>query len=142
MGGIHSQPSFELFVPLFGDVVVIHKFLTPPDFEDRAVKRVRLGHNPARSVLAIVGTIVKGLLNFSVSVPRSGNCKSSDHSGMAPRPQHMSGVTERRSRIWAIWMINDLSTYLPDAETIGQVTPEGDDVIGVLPDVLLEDIQD
>ena len=31
---------------------------------------------------------------------------------------------------WA-WYVNDLSRYLPDAETLGAVTPEGDAVTGV-----------
>ena len=37
--------------PLFGDVVVVHRFLKkPPSFEDRGITGVCLGHNPLVSV--------------------------------------------------------------------------------------------
>ena len=40
--------------PLFGDVVVVHRFLKkPPSFEDRGVTGVCLGHNPQRWKLHI-----------------------------------------------------------------------------------------
>ena len=51
--------------PLFGDVVVVHRFLKkPPSFEDRGVTGVCLGHNP---LVLTVGTITEGLFNVIVT---------------------------------------------------------------------------
>ena len=48
--------------PLFGDVVVVHRFLRgPPSFEDRGVTGVCLGHNPLVSGGVTVGTVTDGL---------------------------------------------------------------------------------
>ena len=40
---------------------------------------------------------------------------------------------------WA-WYVNDLSTYLPDADTLADMTPAEDDSVGVGPDVPLSEI--
>ena len=40
---------------------------------------------------------------------------------------------------WA-WYVNDLSKYLPDAETLAVMAPTEDDAVGVDPDVPLSDI--
>ena len=38
------------------------------------------------------------------------------------------------------WLGMDLSKYLPDADTLAEMTPEEDDVIGVSPDVPLSEL--
>ena len=54
--------------PLFGDVVVVHRFLKkPPSFEDRGVTGVCLGHNPLVSGGVTVGTIMDGFFNVIVT---------------------------------------------------------------------------
>ena len=40
---------------------------------------------------------------------------------------------------WA-WYVNDLSKYLPDAETLAEMAPTDDDVVGVEHDVPLSEI--
>ena len=40
---------------------------------------------------------------------------------------------------WA-WYVNDLSKYLPDADTLADKTPADDDAVGVAPDVPLSEI--
>ena len=40
---------------------------------------------------------------------------------------------------WA-WYVNDLSKYLPDADTLADMTPPYDEVLGVAPDVPLSDV--
>ena len=40
---------------------------------------------------------------------------------------------------WA-WYVNDLSTYLSDADTPADMTPVGNTVMGVSPDIPLSDI--
>ena len=54
--------------PLFGDVVVVHRFLKkPPSFEDRGITGVCLGHNPLVSGGVTVGTVSDGLFNVIVT---------------------------------------------------------------------------
>ena len=40
---------------------------------------------------------------------------------------------------WA-WYANDLSKYLSDAEVLADVTQDGDDVMGIPPDVPLQEL--
>ena len=40
---------------------------------------------------------------------------------------------------WA-WCVNDLSKYLPDADTLADMTPAKDDSVGIGPDVPLSEI--
>ena len=62
--GIRLNASY----PLFGDVVVVHRFLKkPPSFEDRGVTGVCLGHNPLVSGGVTVGTIMDGFFNVIVT---------------------------------------------------------------------------
>ena len=62
--GIRLSASY----PLFGDVVVVHRFLKKlPSFEDRGITGVCLGHNPLISGGVTVGTITAGLFNVIVT---------------------------------------------------------------------------
>ena len=161
--------------PLFGDVVVVHRFLKkPPSFEDRGITGVCLGHNPLVSGGVTVGTVTDGLFNVIVTAkvrklgerrpqrwklhvhptePRAAayarndgeirwNLSDLDVATVEElEPEGAVEVQNLRSlgMGWA-WYVNDLSKYLPDADTLADMTPAEDDSVGVAPDVPLSEI--
>ena len=161
--------------PLFGDVVVVHRFLKkPPSFEDRGITGVCLGHNPLVSGGVTVGTVSDGLFNVIVTAkvrklgerrpqrwklhvhptePRAAayvrndgeirwNLNDLDVATVEElEPEGAVEVQNLRSlgMGWA-WYVNDLSKYLPDAETLAEMAPTEDDVVGVDHDVPLSEI--
>ena len=161
--------------PLFGDVVVVHRFLKkPPSFEDRGITGVCLGHNPLVSGGVTVGTVSDGLFNVIVTAkvrklgerrpqrwklhvhptePRAAayvrndgeirwNLNDLDVATVEElEPEGAVEVQNLRSlgMGWA-WYVNDLSKYLPDADTLAEMTPAEDDSVGVGPDVPLSEI--
>ena len=161
--------------PLFGDVVVVHRFLKkPPSFEDRGITGVCLGHNPLVSGGVTVGTVSDGLFNVIVTAkvrklgerrpqrwklhvhptePRAAayvrndgeirwNLNDLDVATVEElEPEGAVEVQNLRSlgMGWA-WYVNDLSKYLPDADTLADMTPAEDDSVGVGPDVPLSEI--
>ena len=161
--------------PLFGDVVVVHRFLKkPPSFEDRGITGVCLGHNPLVSGGVTVGTVSDGLFNVIVTAkvrklgerrpqrwklhvhptePRAAayvrndgeirwNLNDLDVATVEElEPEGAVEVQNLRSlgMGWA-WYVNDLSKYLPDAETLAEMAPTDDDVVGVDHDVPLSEI--
>ena len=161
--------------PLFGDVVVVHRFLKkPPSFEDRGITGVCLGHNPLVSGGVTVGTVSDGLFNVIVTAkvrrlgerrpqrwklhvhptePRAAayvrndgeirwNLNDLDVATVEElEPEGAVEVQNLRSlgMGWA-WYVNDLSKYLPDADTLAAMAPTDDDVTGVDHDVPLSEI--
>ena len=169
--GIRLNASY----PLFGDVVVVHRFLKkPPSFEDRGVTGVCLGHNPLVSGGVTVGTIMDGFFNVIVTakvrklgerrpqrwklhihpndpkaaayVRNDGEVKwhLNDLEVATVEELNPEGAMEVQNLRalgmgWA-WYVNDLSKYLPDAETLADMTPAEDVCVEVDPGVPLEDI--
>ena len=169
--GIRLNASY----PLFGDVVVVHRFLKkPPSFEDRGVTGVSLGHNPLVSGGVTVGTILDGFFNVIVTakvrklgerrpqrwklhihptdpkaaayVRNDGEVKwhLNDLDVATVEELHPEGAVEVQNLRalgmgWA-WYVNDLSKYLPDAETLADMTPAEDISVGMDPGVPLKEI--
>ena len=171
--GIRLNASF----PLFGDVVVVHRFLKkPPSFEDRGITGVCLGHNLRISGGVTVGTIADGLFNVIVTakvrklgerrpqrrklhihpndpkaaayVRNDGEVKwnLNDLDVATVEELNLEGAMEIQNLRslgmgWA-WYVNELSKYkyLPDAETLADMSLAEDEAIGVSPDVPLSDI--
>ena len=161
--------------PLFGDVVVVHRFLKkPPSFEDRGITGVCLGHNPLVSGGVTVGTIMDGLFNVIVTakvrklgerrpqrwklhvhptdpkaaayVRNDGEVKwhLNDLDVATVEELNPEGAMEVQNLRalgmgWA-WYVNDLSKYLPDAETLADMTPAEDISVGMDPGVPLKEI--
>ena len=169
--GIRLNASY----PLFGDVVVAHRFLKkPPSFENRGITGVCLGHNPLVSGGVTVGTITDGLFNVIVTAkvrelgerrpqrwklhvhpddPKAAayvrndgevkwNLNDSDVATVEEmNPEGAMEVQNLRAlgMGWA-WYVNDLSRYLPDAETLADMTPSEDVAVGIPPEFPLSDI--
>ena len=169
--GIRLNASY----PLFGDVVVVHRFLKkPPSFEDRGVTGVCLGHNPLVSGGVTVGTIMDGFFNVIVTakvrklgerrpqrwklhihpkdpkaaayVRNDGEVKwhLNDLDVATVEELHPEGAMEVQGLRalgmgWA-WYVNDLSKYLPDADTLADMTPAEDISVGMDPGVPLKEI--
>ena len=108
--------------PLFGDVVVVRRFLKkPPSFEDRGITGVCLGHNPLVSGGVTVGTIMDGFFNVIVTAKvRKLGERRPQRWKLHIHPTDPKAAAYVRNDGEVKWHLNDL-----DVATVEELNPEG-----------------